>query len=210
MSSVLEAAVSDRAVNELWWIGMIESVLAIFFGITAIFWPGLTLLVLVYLFGACVLALGNLQVFAGIMSYGRRGTWWVTLLLGILGIGVGVYLLRNPDVSLPTFILLVGLLLVARGLFDITRAILDRSLPLNRILLAVIGVSAIVAGIFILLQPETGGVAFVWVLGVYALILGMLGMAIALGLRALLLGGFEPRSVVATENTRRKSRTQTV
>ena len=210
MSSVLEAAVSDRAVNELWWIGMIESVLAIFFGITAIFWPGLTLLVLVYLFGAFVLALGNLQVFAGIMSYGRRGTWWVTLLLGILGIGVGVYLLRNPDVSLPTFILLVGLLLVARGLFDITRAILDRSLPLNRILLAVIGVSAIVAGIFILLQPETGGVAFVWVLGVYALILGMLGMAIALGLRALLLGGFEPRSVVATENTRRKSRTQTV
>lgn len=210
MSSVLAAAVSDRAVNELWWIGMIESVLAIFFGITAIFWPGLTLLVLVYLFGAFVLALGNLQVFAGIMSYGRRGTWWVTLLLGILGIGVGVYLLRNPDVSLPTFILLVGLLLVARGLFDITRAILDRSLPLNRILLAVIGVSAIVAGIFILLQPETGGVAFVWVLGVYALILGMLGMAIALGLRALLLGGFEPRSVVATENTRRKSRTQTV
>ena len=210
MSSVLEAAVSDRAVNELWWIGMIESVLAIFFGITAIFWPGLTLLVLVYLFGAFVLALGNLQVFAGIMSYGRRGTWWVTLLLGILGIGVGVYLLRNPDVSLPTFILLIGLLLVARGLFDITRAILDRALPLNRILLAVIGVSAIVAGIFILLQPETGGVAFVWVLGVYALILGMLGMAIALGLRALLLGGFEPRSVVATENTRRKSRTQTV
>jgi uncharacterized membrane protein HdeD (DUF308 family) len=76
--------------------------------------------------------------------------------------------------------------------------------------MGVIGVSAIAAGIFTLLQPETSGVAFVWVLGLYALILGMLGMAIALGLRALMLGEFDSRSSGASENTRRRSRAQTV
>lgn len=210
MSSVIATAVSDKAVNELWWIGVIEAVLALFFGFSAIFWPELTLMTLVYLFGSFVLVLGILQVFNGIMSYGRRDTWWITLAIGIVSTGVGVYLLRHPNVSFRTFVLLVGLVLIARGLMDVTRAILDRAIPLNRILMGVIGVAAIVAGIFILLQPEAGGIAFVWALGVYALILGMLGMAIALGLRTLLVDELKPRSFITDENARRKSRTKPV
>jgi uncharacterized membrane protein HdeD (DUF308 family) len=189
MSKMLVAAVSDRAVNQLWWVNMIEATLALFFGISAVFWPALTLITLVYLFSGFVLALGIVQLFAGIMSIRARGTWWVTALLGILGIGVGVYLLRHTNVSFQSFVLLVGLLLLARGLLDIVRVFADRESTrggVPRILTAIIAIAAIVAGIFIMVQPVSGGIAFVWALGVYAIIFGALNMALAMELRAAL------------------------
>jgi hypothetical protein len=47
-------------------------------------------------------------------------------------------------------------------------------------------------------RPGAGGVAFVWVLGVYALIFGTLNMALALELRAALFGSVvEPEAETA-------------
>jgi len=184
---VIAAAVTDRAVNELWWMGVIESALALFFGISAIFWPGLTLITLVYLFSAFVLGLGIIQLILGLMSIKRRPTWWVTALVGALGVGVGIYLVRNPGVSFRTFIILVGLFLIARGILDIMRVFVDRGTnTLVKTFSSILGVVAIIAGILVLLQPVAGGVAFVWVLGLYAIIAGIFGLAVALELRAAL------------------------
>jgi uncharacterized membrane protein HdeD (DUF308 family) len=198
--SVLVAALPDRLVNELWWVGVIESALVLFFGISAIFWPGLTLLTLVYMFSAFVLGIGLIQLTSGIMSFRRRGSWWVTALIGALSIGIGVYLVRHPDLSLATFLTLIGLLLVVRGLLDLMRAIFDRASTLTRVLLGMIGAAGIIAGTLIWMQPVAGGVAFVWILGVYALVVGSFGLAMAFELRTAWLqdqaaenGGAEER-----------------
>jgi uncharacterized membrane protein HdeD (DUF308 family) len=183
MSSLVVAAVPDKAVKELWWVGVVEAFLALFFGISAVFWPGLTLAALVYLFSAFVIVLGVTQLIAGLMSIKRRDSWWVTALLGALGLGVGVYLVRHPGISFTAFILIIGLLLIARGLLDLARVFTDRAGSENKALSAIIGVAGVVAGILILLQPAAGGVAFVWILGLYALILGVLGMVVSLELR---------------------------
>jgi len=190
MSSViLETAKLDKAVNELWWIGIIEATLTLFFGISAIFWPGITLVVLVYLFSAFILGFGIIQLVVGLMSIRRRSSWWVTVLLGAVTIGVGVYLVRTPDISFATFILLVGFVLIVRGLLDIMRAFTDRATTRDsvyRTFLTLVGAAGIVAGILILLQPVAGGVAFVWILGLYAFIIGTLEIVAAFELRAAL------------------------
>jgi uncharacterized membrane protein HdeD (DUF308 family) len=189
MERTLFTAMSDRIVNQLWWTNMIEATLALFFGVSAVFWPQLTLVTLVYLFSGFVLGLGIVQLFSGIMSMRARSTWWVTLLLGILGIGVGIYLVRHPNVSFQSFVLVVGLLLLARGLLDLVRVFTDRASTrggIPKILTAIIGVLAIIAGILVMVQPVAGGIAFVWALGVYAIIFGALTMAIAMELRAAL------------------------
>jgi uncharacterized membrane protein HdeD (DUF308 family) len=117
------------------------------------------------------------------MSIKRRDSWWVTALLGALGLGVGIYLVRHLGISFTAFILIIGLLLIARGLLDLARVFTDRAGSENKALSAIIGVAGVVAGILILLQPAAGGVAFVWILGLYALILGVLGMVVSLELR---------------------------
>jgi uncharacterized membrane protein HdeD (DUF308 family) len=153
--------------------------LAVFFGITAIFWPGLTLVTLVYLFSAFVLAWGLTEVVHGLLSTERRDTWWMTLLFGLVGLGVGVYLVRHPHVSFTTFIVLLGLTLVARGILDVVEAFLNSGDDARRTLLTVGGIAAVVAGVVLLKQPESSGVAFVWVLGLYALVFGTLSAVVS-------------------------------
>jgi len=176
--------VTTKTTQELWWLGMLQGTLAVFFGITALFWPGLTLTTLVYLFSAFVLAWGIVEVVHGLLSPERRDTWWMTLVFGLVGLGVGVYLVRHPDVSFKTFILLLGLTLVVRGILDVVEAFLNRDEgDTRRVMVTLAGVAAVVAGVVLLKQPESGGVAFVWVLGLYALVYGVIGWVVAYAAR---------------------------
>lgn len=172
-----------RAAEELWWLTLLQGVVAVFFGLVAVFWPGLTLTTLVYLFSAFVLAWGVVEIINGFLSIRRRDTWWLTLLFGLAGMGAGIYLVRHPEVSFTALILIIGLLLVARGLMDIVGAFLDKRGMTHKTLSIIVGAAALIAGIALLFQPESGGVAFVWLLGLYALIFGALTIALAIEAR---------------------------
>lgn len=183
MTARLTATDLRRSAREAWWLYMLQGVLAVFFGILAIFWPSLTLVTLVYLFSAYILAWGLVEMVRGLLGISSGGSWWLTLLAGLVGLGVGVYLIRHPHVTFATLILLIGITLIARGIIDFLAALLaDFATGGQRVLLFLVGVAAVVAGIVILLQPVSGGVAFVWVLGLYALIYGTLTVVTALEL----------------------------
>lgn len=179
----VEVPIVGNVVSELWWLALMQSILAIFFGIAAIFWPGLTLVTLDYLFSAFVLVWGIIEIVDALMSIGRRDAWWLTLIFGLLGLVVGVYLVRNPSVSFATFIILIGATFIVRGLFDIVGTFLDRRSATHRILMLIAGVAGVVAGIITVLQPAIAGVAFVWILGLYALIFGVITFTIAIEAR---------------------------
>ena len=57
-----------------WWGRLLRGVAAVLFGLVALFWPGLTLFVLIVLFGVYALADGVLAILGGIReSEGRKG-----------------------------------------------------------------------------------------------------------------------------------------
>ncbi len=174
---------SESLVHDLWWMGVIQGAIAVFFGIAAIFWPGLTLLVLLWLFAAFLIIMGLAEIIAGLVSIGKSGGWWLTTLIGFLSLAVGVFLIRNPETTLQTFIIIAGLILIARGIVDAIRAFAGSEGTQHRVLTAIIGMLAILAGIAILAQPIAGGVAFVWILGLYALFYGALLMSISFSAR---------------------------
>ncbi len=177
------ASVMMEAADELWWIMLLEGIAALFFGIAAIFWPGLTLLTLIYLFSAFILAWGIVEVVHGFLSIRQRDTWWLTLLFGLLAMGVGIYLVRHPQVSFTALILMIGLILIGRGILDIIGAFLENRSATHRTLSIIVGAAALAAGIILLFQPEKGGVAFVWIVGLYALVFGALTTALAIDIR---------------------------
>jgi uncharacterized membrane protein HdeD (DUF308 family) len=156
------------------------------FGLAAIFWPKETLVTLVYLFSALILVSGVIRLVTGVSRIGQHQLGFLAILMGLIEVGVGVYLIRHPHVTFATFILLIGFLLIVTGVVAVVGALFDRTTATERTLSVIVGALAVLAGILVLFQPESSGVAFVWILGLYALLTGPLMIAMALDIRNVL------------------------
>lgn len=168
--------------KEMWGALVFRGVVAILFGIAAVFWPGLTLVTLVYLFGGYILATGLINMVVGLTNFNDVGSFWGRLFLMIVGLvelGAGVYLLRHPLVSFATLILVIGLTFIVRGVFELFAGIFGAGSALYKTVLVLGGALAVVVGVLMLMQPAASGVAFVWLLGLYALITGTMLVALA-------------------------------
>ncbi len=163
----------------------VRGMLAIIFGFAAVFWPKLTLVTLVYLISAFLLANGLVALVMSLVDASKEKNTVVSTVLGtvmgVIEIGVGVYLLRHVHVAFTTFILLVGFALILRGLVEVFNGLFEAGdSALYRTSTLLIGVIAVIAGVVLLFQPQTSGIAFVWILGLYALLTGPLMIALAL------------------------------
>ncbi len=156
-----------------WWALVLGGVATTIFGVAVVFWPGLTLLVLLYLFGAYVLISGIVDVMGGLSSVGQADSWFLAVALGAFELGVGVYLLRHVAVKFATFIVLIGFVLIARGIIEAAGAYLNTRLSSRAQALSYLaGLATLVAGIIVLFAKQSQGVAFVWILGLYGIVIG--------------------------------------
>ncbi|MEI7690259.1 MAG: DUF308 domain-containing protein [bacterium] len=169
--------------KQYWWMMVIRGIAAILFGLAALLWPGMTLLTLIYLFVLFLIASGIIDIIVGIFSIGKHTRWFLTLIMGILELGFGVYLIRHLGVTIATFILLAGFILIFRGILEIVGAFVEGVTATEKSLAIIAGVVGVLAGVLILLQPSTT-IAFVWVLGLFALISGPITIAIALDVKS--------------------------
>ena len=107
------------------------------------------------------------------------------MLLGVLEAGVGVYLLRHDLLELGVFIALVGLAFIVKGVLEVVGAFDQQHTGGEKTLMVIIGLLAVLAGIVVLAHPVSGGLVFVWVLGIYGIIAGAVGVAQAIRARDL-------------------------
>lgn len=157
-----------------WWALVQGGVATLLFGLAAVFWPGLSLHVLLYLFSAFVLVLGVVDALSGLGTLGSSDTWFLPSALGAFQLGVGVYLLRHVNVKFSTFVALIGFTLIVRGVVEAVSAYFSAAQVARQQALSYLsGLVALVAGIIILFAKQSHGVSFVWLLGLYAIISGI-------------------------------------
>lgn len=177
-----KVSTNRSGLDDLWWFGVLTGVLTMIFGIAALFWPGLTLVTFIYLFSAFVLVWGVVSVVRGFVDMtAARSMWWLSLIFGFLAIAAGVYLVRHPDVSFATLLLLTAFTFIVRGAVDVVGGLFgEGQSATGRMLAFIAGALGVVVGVYLLMQPVEGGVAFVWVVGLYALLAGPLMIALAM------------------------------
>ncbi len=168
---------------EVWWLLLLRGLALVLFGVVAVVWPGLTLLVLSTLFAVYLLIAGVIDIITGVRAQGHRGLWFLTILLGLGELGLGVYLLKT-GLALPTLIAAIGLALIVIGIIEIIAAFETGEDPGRRFLLIIGGGLTVVAGFITLRYPAASGLAFTWVLGVWGLVWGALQIAMCLSIRS--------------------------
>jgi uncharacterized membrane protein HdeD (DUF308 family) len=157
-------------------LAIASGVVSILFGLFALVWPGLTIVTLGVLLAIWLLVGGAVGMVTSIVSRNNTEHWVFQLVLSFLELGVGAYLVQRPGVTVATMVALVAIVLVARGVIDVVMALVDSKAE-HRVFSAIVGVLGLVAGILVWRYPVSGGLAFVWVLGLYALVYGALSIA---------------------------------
>jgi uncharacterized membrane protein HdeD (DUF308 family) len=172
------------AVAQNWWLLALRGVLAILFGIIAFVWPGITLLVLVLLFGAYALLDGVFSIVAAFSDRASKQRWWVLLLEGLLGIAAGIIAFLWPGMTAFALVYLIAAWAIITGVLEIAAAIRLRQEIEGEWLLALGGVASIIFGVLMVIWPGTGALALVWLIGAYAIVFGVLMIALAFRLRS--------------------------
>src|SRR5919112_2093239 len=107
---------TDRGHTPSWWALALRGLVAILFGLAALFWPGLILAVLIVLFGAFALVDGVLAVIAAFGSSGRGARRGLLLIEGVVGILFGLVALLWPDLTALALLYIIAFWAILGGI----------------------------------------------------------------------------------------------
>jgi uncharacterized membrane protein HdeD (DUF308 family) len=171
-----------HALARNWSLILLRGIVAILFGILAFVWPGLTLVVLVMLFGASAATDGALAIIAAIRGGTVVPRWWLVL-VGLAGLGAGLTALVFPGMTALILAMFIGGWAVAFGVFEIIGAIQVRKEIDDEWFLILHGAISVLFGLYVLIFPGAGALALVWAIAAYAIFMGVLMIAFSLRLR---------------------------
>lgn len=101
----------------------------------------------------------------------ETASWWLLMLLGLIGIAAGVIVLAKPGGSLATLAVIVGIFVLIDGIFALVASI--RHKTENRGLAAILGVLGVVVGVLLIRHPIGGVLAVALLVGIWLIAIGV-------------------------------------
>lgn len=172
-----------RALCKNWLLFLLRGFAAIIFGALSFIWPGITLVTLVLLYGAYSLVDGVFALIAGVLGKGALAPRWWLVIVGLLGIGVGIGTFIWPAITALVLLFFIAGWAIATGVFQIIGAIQLRKEIENEWLLIINGALSVLFGVALFVMPGAGALALIWLIGVYAIMYGLLMVGFAFSLR---------------------------
>lgn len=175
-----------RKITRDWWLYALLGIASIVFGILAFVWPGITLQVLVILFGAFVIVDG----IALLVSLARgdvlaRSHPWTVGAMGVLGIGIGTLTFIWPNITALALLYIVAVWAIVTGILQVVFSFRVRVLVPGEFWMTLGGIFAIAFGVLLVVFPGTGLVSLVWLVGIWAIAGGITNLGLAYRLHGL-------------------------
>jgi uncharacterized membrane protein HdeD (DUF308 family) len=161
-----------------WWKPVLQGVLATIFGILLFVYPTAGITAFIYLFGAYALLDGIANLAISFDMPAGRG--WM-ILGGVAGIAAGILTFLYPGATAVTLVYVFAAWAVITGIAEIAAAVQYRTILPNEWALALAGVLSVLVGLLLFMSPQAGLLAYVWLVGIYAVVTG--GLLIYLGFR---------------------------
>jgi uncharacterized membrane protein HdeD (DUF308 family) len=163
-----------------WWVFVVIGVASIVAGVIIVLEPSHSLATLAVVAGIFLLLDGIVELLESLgHSVENRG---LAAIIGVLGIVVGIVLIRHPTHAVSAVGLLIGIWLIAVGLLRLLRAIAFAALRLWGVLIALLEIAV---GIVIVSEPHIGYTTLAILLGVYLIINGVGMTALGVAIRRM-------------------------
>ena len=178
-----------------WWALLLRGLAGILFGAFAILMPAAAFAVLVLAFGVYALVDGIFNIAAALDdARGERG-WWTLLLSGVAGVLAGLAAFLVPALTAMVLLYVIAGWAVLTGALEIAAAIRLRREMQGEGLMALSGALSVAFGVLIMVAPLAGALAVVLLIGIYALVSGVVLVALGIRLRrAMRHGRFTERA----------------
>ena len=181
----LEAQVreGEQTLARTWKLMAFEGALAIVFSLVIVIWPDIGLSALIALFGAFAFLSGVATLASAftVQLPGKRRVWLA--IEGLLGVAVGVAVVIWPDLSALGLLYAIAVWAIATGILEI---VLSFELPISgrrSLLLGLGGLLSIAFGTIMVAEPGAGAIALLALIAAFALVTGVMQIALAFELR---------------------------
>lgn len=169
-----------QALSGGWWLFVLRGIAAMILGLLMLFTPGaailvfLTFIAVFAIFDGVVCLVHAARGAADPTGRHRSRTWLA--LDGIASVLFGIVVLILPGMSAVLLVICLGAWLMVTGVLRIVMAWRAGSWTLG-----LLGVIAVLAGIYMMAAPMLGAIVVAWVIAIELLMMG--GLFVAFGLR---------------------------
>jgi len=108
------------------------------------------------------------------LAAGIHTRWVMLSALGVIGILAGILAFFFPGPTALTIVLIIGVWAIIRGAAEIAAAVQLRKVIPNEWALVLAGVLSVLFGVLLLAKPAVGLISVIFIVGIYALLAGIL------------------------------------
>lgn len=160
--------------SRTWWALVVRGFAAAVFGIIAIAHPTGTTDFVIRLLGILVLVAGVIGILAAMRHRDQSKKWDLVTIPTVIAIVLGLVLIIAPGAVAGFFLFLVGLCAFVYGIWELYQAFRVRKQVAGEWMPFLIALVAIIMGIVLMAKRSAIASAMMWLLGVFALVLGVL------------------------------------
>ncbi len=153
--------------------GSLNGVLAIIFGLIALFFPGITLAALGIYFALAILIGGVALIASAFRIKPRRSKWYLLLVEGIIGIFIGAIILARPELVATVFVTILGIWAFILGLVFLVTWGKRRLPPFSNTFILIVSILSILMGVLIIVDPFESTRVITVLIGFYVLLYGL-------------------------------------
>lgn len=164
----------------MWLTILVRGIASLIFGALAFIYPGITIGVLVMVFGVYAVFDGLATLWG---EFRGKGSGLTAVLQGSASLVAGIFCLTLPALAAVYVILLIGLWNIAVGLLQVAGAVVLRHRINNAVLLIVGGLLSALLGLLIILYPASGALSIIWIIAGTAILVGLVLIVFAISLR---------------------------
>ncbi|MBV9850161.1 MAG: DUF308 domain-containing protein [Armatimonadetes bacterium] len=168
-----------------WWTLALRGALAVLFALIAFAHPFGAAFALVTLFGAFVLADGVFALIAAARLSHQDERWLPLIVEGVVGVLFGIITFASPAAVAAALVFVAAAWAILTGILEVAAAVRLRRVIAGEFWLILVGALSIVFGVALLADPLGAVAALTYILGAYALLFGILLIALSLRLRRL-------------------------